>query len=147
MRRGVSRSSLLSLAAVAAAGVVWLATGGQLPGLGERAPVLVVLVGDRETVNGVREAVAEEKILVSSPDGFAVRERRIVASGAEAVGDLLMRAGWADAKLEIVTPGSSRAARDGAASTANARDAELNALRAKPTLNAVDAARALKLLE
>ncbi len=67
-----------------------------------RDPVLVFVLGSREQVAGVRAVVDSSRVVAESPDAFAVRERRLVAATAAAVGPLLESAGWRDAQLEIL---------------------------------------------
>ncbi len=103
-------------------------------------PVLIVVVGDAARVDLVRSAVDRERIIFETADAFALRERRIIAGSFEEVGPMLMRAGWRDDPLEIVTlrPPSTRSP------TAQAN--KIADLMNKPTLNIVEARMALNLL-
>ena len=72
-------------------------------GLGEAAePILVVFVESPREVARVRAAVADERIAAESPNGFALREGRIIAAGSDAAGELVSAAGWIDRKLELM---------------------------------------------
>jgi hypothetical protein len=150
MQRGMKWSALFSIGVLAAGSAVWLHSRGELPSLPAArasAAVTVVLVGNRAALDDVRAAIARERIVADSADGFVLRERRIVAASAETVGELLGRAGWTDAKIEIVTVGAPSQSFAGGSRPVGAHDAELNELRAQETLSASDAARALQLLE
>jgi hypothetical protein len=50
----------------------------------------------------VRSVIPSERIVAETVGAFAVRERRLVASSFDAVGPVLVAAGWGDAPLEIV---------------------------------------------
>jgi hypothetical protein len=148
------RSSLLAVGVLAGAGIGWLVSQGAGAELVHRlgagdapATVTVVLVQSPEAVSAVRDSIARERIVAQSPYGFAVREGRIVTLRADAAGELIGSAGWTDARIEIVKPGASDAARSASALGTSGRDAELSALRRKPTLTQAEAARALQLLE
>ena len=67
-------------------------------------PVTVMLVGNRESVAAIREAVHPDRIVASTPDGFALIEGRIIATSVEAASRPLNKAGWADRQIEIVLP-------------------------------------------
>jgi len=66
-------------------------------------PVLIVVVGEAARVDLIRNAVDRGRILYEATDAFVLRERRIIAASFDEVGPLLMRAGWRDEPLEIVT--------------------------------------------
>jgi hypothetical protein len=68
------------------------------------SPVTVMLVGDQESVAAIREAVHPDRIVASTPDGFALVEGRIIATSIEAASRPLNKAGWADRQIEIVLP-------------------------------------------
>ncbi len=111
--------------------------------------VMVVVVGTRGRVASVRAAVSDDRILTASEDGFALRGRRLVAVSLEDVGNLLMRAGWDDAPLEILTAarhGRGQPSRDPDRATAKAEAAILADLMNKPSLNYLEAQRLLSLL-
>ncbi len=111
--------------------------------------VMVVVVGTRGRVASVRTAVSDDRILAASEDGFALQGRRLVAVSLEDVGNLLMRAGWDDAPLEILTAarhGRGRPSRDPDRATAEAEAAILADLMNKPSLNYLEAQRLLSLL-
>ncbi|MDJ0848823.1 MAG: hypothetical protein QNK04_10630 [Myxococcota bacterium] len=71
----------------------------------EREPVLVIVLQDRPSVWSVLAAVKGERILAASPEAFALRDRRVVSASFEAVGPLLMLAGWRDEPIEIIAAG------------------------------------------
>lgn len=110
------------------------------------APVLVIVVGTASRVRRVHAAIDRRDLVIDTPGAFALGERagtprRIVAANYDAVGPLLGDAGWADAKLEIVTP---RLRRDGDTRHQPARSGgsealDLGALAAKPTLTLSEA--------
>ena len=111
--------------------------------------VMVVVVGTRGRVASVRTAVSNDRILAASEDGFALQGRRLVAVSLEDVGNLLMRAGWDDAPLEILTAarhGRGQQSRDPDRATAKAEAAILADLMNKPSLNYLEAQRLLSLL-
>ncbi len=111
--------------------------------------VMVVVVGTRGRVASVRAAVSNDRILAASEDGFALQGRRLVAVSLEDVGNLLMRAGWDDAPLEILTAarhGRGRQSRDPDRATAKAEAAILADLMNKPSLNYLEAQRLLSLM-
>lgn len=122
--------------------------------------VMVIVVGTRGRVASVRKAVSSDRILATSENGFAIQGRRLIAVSLENVGGLLMKAGWEDAPLEILT--ASRRNRTGGSwtgggrpgegpqdtdrSSAQAEAAILADLMNKPTLNYLEAQRVLSLL-
>ncbi len=117
--------------------------------------VMVIVVGTRGRVASVRKAVSSDRILATSENGFAIQGRRLIAVSLENVGGLLMKAGWEDAPLEILTasrtgrrggdrPGEEPRAAD--RSSAQAEAAILADLMNKPTLNYLEAQRVLSLL-
>ncbi len=117
--------------------------------------VMVIVVGTRGRVASVRKAVSSDRILATSENGFAIQGRRLIAVSLENVGGLLMKAGWEDAPLEILT--ASRRSRTGGGrpgegpqdtdrSSAQAEAAILADLMNKPTLNSLEAQRVLSLL-
>lgn len=153
----MSRAAILSLSAVAIAGTVWATSQGVLPqslegwtsdagALEAPATVLVVLVPNGEGVAAVRRAVSADRVVATSAEGVALREGRIVAASHEAASELIGRAGWVDARIEILTPGARAAASSGG-EAAGARDSELSALAKKPTLSPAEAMRVLELLQ
>jgi hypothetical protein len=103
-------------------------------------PVLIVVVGDAVRVDLVRSAVDRERIIFETASAFALRERRIIAGSFEEVGPMLMRAGWRDDPLEIVTLGPA-STRSPVAQTDKLAD-----LMNKPTLNIVEARMVLNSL-
>jgi hypothetical protein len=149
------RSAAWKLAAVAGAALVWAHAQGALPArLGDSTPdsagaapatVTVVLVPSRAGVAAVQQAVAPDRIVATAPGGFALREGRVVAASHEAASELIGRAGWTDARIEILTPDARQD--DARASAPRGSDAELAALAHKPTLSPADAKRVLELLE
>ena len=117
--------------------------------------IMVIVVGTRERVASVRKAVSSDRILAASENGFAIQGRRLIAVSLENVGGLLMKAGWEDAPLEILTasrrswigggrPGEGP--QDTDRSSAQAEAAILADLMNKPTLNYLEAQRVLSLL-
>jgi hypothetical protein len=110
------------------------------PSKSEAEPVLIVVVGNAARVDLVRNAVDRERIICETADAFALRERRIIAGSFEEVGPMLMRAGWRDDPLEIVTllPPSTR--------SPTARASKIADLMNKPTLNIVEARMVLNSL-
>ncbi len=112
--------------------------------------VMVVVVGTRGRVASVRAAVSDDRIMAASEDGFALRGRRLVAVSLEDVGNLLMRAGWDDAPLEILTAARhgrrGQQSRDPDRATAEAEAAILADLMNKPSLNYLEAQRLLSLM-
>ena len=140
-----SRSQDLSFSQ--AAGALVSSIQSQL-GLGEVAePILVVFVESPREVARVRAAVADERIAAESPNGFALREGRIVAAGSGAAGELVTAAGWIDRKLELMrarrqSPSRTTAAtgEEGAGGLAPERLAEL---LSKDTLSYAEASELL----
>ncbi len=112
--------------------------------------VMVVVVGTRGRVASVRAAVSDDRIMAASEDGFALQGRRLIAVSLEDVGNLLMRAGWDDAPLEILTAARhgrrGQRSRDPDRAAAEAEAAILADLMNKPSLNALEAQRLLSLL-
>ena len=112
-----------------------------LPELGP--PVLVFFVRSPESVARVRDVVADERIVAELPIGFAVREGRIVTTGADAAGHVLTAAGWSDRPLEIFEPApqlpqwQSRK-RDGPDLGALASKSHLTQAEAMAVMNALD---------
>jgi hypothetical protein len=108
--------------------------------------VLVFLVGSRDRVGQVRAAVHPDRIVVETPDAFALREGRIVAVDVDAVPAPYTEAGWMDREIEIMylqrvewwkaerSRSSSPERRGGEADAA--RQARLRALMQKGTLTA-----------
>jgi hypothetical protein len=96
-------------------------------------PVLIVVLGNAARVDLVRNAVDRERIICETADAFALQERRIIAGSFEKVGPMLMRAGWRDDPLEIVTllPPSTH--------SPTARASKIADLMNKPTLNILEA--------
>jgi hypothetical protein len=161
----VGQSTFLTLGIVGAAGLMWAHTQGVLPeslpaslrdwrsgAVATEAPtaVLVVLVPDADAVAAVRHAVSADRIVAASAEGIALRERRIVAASRDAAGELIGRAGWVDAQIEILTPGAREAARPSPARASpgavSESDAVLIELMNKPTLSEAEAMRALESL-
>jgi hypothetical protein len=102
-------------------------------------PVLVVVVGDLRQLAQVRAAIDDERIVAESDDAFALRERRVISESFAGVGPMLTAAGWGDDSLEIV------AIRLHAPRTGPDRASELAELMNQPTLNLMEARRALGL--
>jgi hypothetical protein len=138
-------AGFLTAALVAAVWMVWKDgswnRGRDLPGLPglESEPVLVVVVGDLQGVAQVRAAIDDERIVAESDDAFALKERRVISESFAGVGPMLTAAGWGDDSLEIV------AIRLQAPETDSKRTSELAELMKKPTLNLMEARRALAL--
>jgi hypothetical protein len=109
-----------------------------LPGL-ESEPVLVIVLGDLQKLAQVRAAIDDERIVAESEDAFALRERRVVSESFAGVGPMLTAAGWSDDSLEIV------AIRLHEPETGSDRTSELAELMKKPTLDLMEARRALAL--
>ena len=95
-------------------------------------PVLVFVVRDVGAVFDVLSSVDPERLVAASPDAIALRERRVVAASAEAVGPVLQVAGWDDAPLEIFAAG-------GAWAGPSAVAPEVATLLDKPTLTVAEA--------
>jgi hypothetical protein len=111
-----------------------------LPGL-ESKPVLVVVVGDLGQLAQVRAAIDDERIAAESDAAFALKERRIISESFEGVGPMLTAAGWGDDPLEIVAI-QPRAPRP----EDSDRASDLAELMKKPSLNWMDARKALGFL-
>ena len=111
------------------------------PGLSElkSKPVLVFVVGDLQQLAQVRAAIDDERIVAESDDAFALKERRVISESFAGVGPILTAAGWGDDSLEIV------AIRLHASQTGSDRTSGLSDLMNKPTLNLMEARRALGL--
>ena len=73
----------------------------------EDPPVGVFLVGSEEAVQKMRQAIAPERILVSTHDAIVLREGRVIAASAEAVGEPVTAVGWVDREIQIMSPGSA----------------------------------------
>jgi len=97
-------------------------------------PVMVIIVSSPQDVSSVRRAVGRNRVVASVDTGFALGERRIIASNYAAVGPLLQQAGWDTANIEIYSSAPKR--RQAEAST---KDERLAALMNKPTLNRLEA--------
>jgi len=76
----------------------------------ETPPVHVFVIGSDQAVERVREVIEPERVLASTPEAIVLREGRIIASSAEAVGDPLNAVGWVDRELEIVSVGPAEKA-------------------------------------
>ncbi len=72
--------------------------------LSTEPPVLVMLVGDAESVATIRDAVDPDRIVAATPEAFALVEGRIIATSIDAANRPLNRAGWASREIEIVMP-------------------------------------------
>jgi hypothetical protein len=116
-----------------------------LPSRPGAEPVLIVVVGNAARVDLVRNAVDHERIICETVNAFALRERRIVAASFEAVGPMLMEAGWRDDPLEIVAPRPPSKRPDPSRSDAD-QASKIAELMKKPTLNILEARKALSLL-
>jgi hypothetical protein len=136
-------SGFLTAALVAAALILWKDGSWNReriwPGLPElkSKPVLVVVVGDLQQLAQVRAAIDDERIVAESDDAFALKERRVISESFAGVGPILTAAGWGDDSLEIV------AIRLQEPQTGSDRTSELAELMKKPTLNLMEARRAL----
>lgn len=67
-------------------------------------PILVVVVGNRAALHSVLLRVDGKRLVAASEEAFALSDRRLVAASLEAVGPVLMLAGWRDEPLEIIAP-------------------------------------------
>ena len=76
--------------------------------LATEEPVMVMLVGDTDSVAEIRDAVDPDRIVASTPDAFALVEGRIIATSVEAASRPLNKAGWASRSIEIVEPPTRR---------------------------------------
>jgi hypothetical protein len=76
----------------------------------EEPPVSVFLIGSEEAVEKMRQVIAAERILASTRDAIVLREGRVIAASAEAVGEPLTAVGWVDRELEIVSAGPAEEA-------------------------------------
>ncbi|MBW2275313.1 MAG: hypothetical protein JRG96_18760 [Deltaproteobacteria bacterium] len=85
--------------------------------LGAEPPVSVFVIGSAEAVQKLREVIAPERILVSTPEAIVLQEGRVIAASAEAVGEPLTAIGWIDRELEIVSVGPAEEAPPGGAGT------------------------------
>ncbi len=85
---------------------IFLATSdsSDFPSFGffEEDPILVVLVGEARHVDLVRGAIDPGRILVDTPDAFALAEERVIAVDADAASVPIEAAGWLDREIEIV---------------------------------------------
>ncbi len=159
-REGVKSPHRLTVFALVSLGVLavglagmWVAAnpGAAMPRLGvgfgvgaSDEPILVFVVGSTDSVARVRAAVDASRVVAESTEAFALREKRLVASTAESVGPLLVKAGWRDAELEILAVRESLRPRQGDASAQRAGDeAQLTELIHKPTLTLSEARRLL----
>ena len=97
-------------------------------------PVVVIIVSSPSDVSSIRRAVDRDRVVASVDTGFALGERRIIASNYAAVGPLLQQTGWNTADLEIYS--SAPKEQQAEAST---NDERLAALINKPTLNRLEA--------
>ncbi len=162
IKGGVKSPNRLTVFALVSLGVlvvglaaVWVVAspGAAMPRLGggfglgfgaSEEPVLVFVVGSTDGVARVRAAVDASRVVAESTEAFARREKRLVASTAESVGPLLVKAGWRDAELEILAVRESLRPRQGDASPQRASDeAQLTELIHKPTLTLSEARRLL----
>jgi len=109
------------------------------PGLGSK-PVLVIVVGDLGQLAQVRAAIDDERVVAESDAAFALKERRIISESFAGVGPMLTAAGWGDDPLEIVAiqPRTPPSDPD--------RASELAELMKKPSLNLMEARKALGFL-
>ena len=97
-------------------------------------PVVVIIVSSPRDVSSVRRTVSRDRVIASVDTGFALGERRIIASNYAAVGSLLQQTGWNTTNLEIYSSAPKK--RRAEAST---NDERLAALMKKPTLNRLEA--------
>lgn len=65
-------------------------------------PVLVIFVDSARAVAVVRAAVEDERIVAETPQGFALREGRIIAANRDAAGEVVSAAGWVDRELQLM---------------------------------------------
>lgn len=100
----------------------------------DNQPVVVIIVSSPRDVSSVRRAVGRDRVIASVDTGFALGERRIIASNYAAVGQLLQQTGWNTTNLEIYS--SAPKERQTEVST---NDERLAALMKKPTLNRLEA--------
>lgn len=174
MHAPVSRSTFFTLGVVAVVAMGWAHSEGvvasslrewrpdaldwrQDESEEEEPPILVVLVSNADSVAAVREAVSADRILARSDEAIALREGRIVAASRDAASEMIGRAGWADAPIEIVTTVARDSIRpkraaapppdEAAVEIARERRGELNELSKKGTLTLPEAMRALELME
>jgi hypothetical protein len=97
-------------------------------------PVVVIIVSSPKSVSSVRRAVDRDRVVASVETGFALGERRIIASNYAAVGLLLQQTGWNTANLEIYNSSPKEHQTE-----ASINDERLAALMDKPTLNRLEA--------
>lgn len=97
-------------------------------------PVMVIIVSSPRVVSSVRRAVARDRIVASVDTGFALGERRIIASDYAAVGPLLQQTGWNTTNLEIYSSAPKEQQTE-----AFTKDERLAALMKQPTLNRLEA--------
>lgn len=97
-------------------------------------PVMVIIVSSPRVVSSVRRAVARDRIVASVETGFALGERRIIASDYAAVGSLLQQTGWNTTNLEIYSSAPEEQQPE-----ASTQDERLAALMKQPTLNRLEA--------
>ena len=97
-------------------------------------PVMVIIVSSPRVVSSVRRAVARDRIVAFVETGFALGERRIIASDYAAVGPLLQQTGWNTTNLEIYSSAPKEQQTE-----ASTQDERLAALMKQPTLNRLEA--------
>ena len=79
-----------------------LATLAGKLGLGSGEPVIVIIVANPRAVASVRAAVPDDRVVADSPNGFALREGRIIAAEHDSASDLVSAAGWLERKLMLM---------------------------------------------
>ncbi len=140
------RDAFPAAVAVVVLFLVLLVAGLTLPDwkayvVGEEPPVHVFVIGSVEAVQSVREVIAPERVLASTPEAIVLREGRIIASSAEAVGDPLTAVGWVDRELDIVSVGPAEPAPHPRSAARAAVAAPLSPAAAGPPLEEVEAER------
>ena len=118
----------------------------RLQGSSEAADdVLVLVVGSATRVGMVRSAVESERVVAETAEAFAIAEGRIISASIEAAAIPLMRAGWADRRLEIVTSSSLAGRAGGAAASGPGLNSA--SLLTKRTLTHHEAMQALSMMD
>ncbi len=92
--------------------------------------ILVLVVGNQESVKTIHHSVPANRILAHADSGLAIAPKRLVVESLESLGEILTLAGWTDRPLKIVDierlPPEKNLADENLART--------NALMNKPTL-------------
>ncbi|MFQ5513780.1 MAG: hypothetical protein ACE5FG_05025 [Myxococcota bacterium] len=124
------------------------------PGESRVPPVTVVLLPDRSSVRVLREAVAPERVVVSSEEAVVLAEGHVFATSIEAATEPINRAGWAERPIRFAR-GSGQArpsavrheeATAGASQRATDADAFLS-LKDERSLSHSDTLRLLEAME